>query len=71
MKTEQYTEELKKGGWINFLWLINNIKDNYNITDKQAIDILEQAQSNDYVMQYLWEAIDDLCEQYKYERIDQ
>jgi hypothetical protein len=71
MKTEQYTEELKKGGWVAFLWHVDDIKQNYNVTDEQAIEILQEVQYNDYVVKSVYEAIDDLCEQYEYERIDE
>ena len=70
MKTEQYTEELKKGGWVAFLWHVDDIKQNYNVTDEQAIEILEQVRQNDWLIQYTWYAIDHVCEQYEYERKD-
>ncbi len=55
---EKAKQVLKDAGYqVDNLWHINDVKDNYNCTEEQAIEVLEDALTNDYTQQKIFEAI--------------
>jgi hypothetical protein len=40
------------------LWCVNDVQNNYDCTEDEAQDILDEALGNDATMQQIWNAID-------------
>ena len=64
-------QKLKDNGWVPFLWHVDDVKNNYDVDNEQAIEVLTEAFEKDYVMEAIFSYVDDICEQYEYERIEQ
>jgi hypothetical protein len=47
------------GYFVDNLWSIEDVQGNYDCTDEQAMEVLEGALMNDYVMETIFEVIDD------------
>lgn len=74
MTTQEFNDtiqKLKKSGWVPFLWHVDDVKNNYDVSDDEAIEVLTEAFDKDYVMEAIFSYVDDICEQYEYERIDE
>ena len=55
---EKARQVLQEAGYqTDNLWHINDVKDNYNCTDEQAMEILVQALDNDATMEQIWFSI--------------
>jgi hypothetical protein len=51
-------EELaKKGFFTENLWSVNDVTTDYDCSDEQAQQVLEQALTNPYIMDEIWSAI--------------
>jgi muramoyltetrapeptide carboxypeptidase LdcA involved in peptidoglycan recycling len=56
---EQAKQVLRNAGYqVDNLWHIDDVKQNYNCTDEQAIEVLEGALTDNYTQQMIFEAID-------------
>lgn len=64
-------QKLKDNGWVPFLWHVDDVKNNYDVDNEQAIEVLTEAFDKDYVMEAIFSYVDDICEQYEYERIEE
>ena len=40
------------------LWCVDDVKSKFNCTDDEALEVLEQALTNDATMEQIWFAID-------------
>jgi hypothetical protein len=57
---EKAKQVLKNAGYqVDNLWHIDDVKQNYDCTDEEAMEVLEGALMNDYVMETIFEVIDD------------
>lgn len=64
-------QKLKDNGWVPFLWHVDDVKNNYDVDNEQAIEVLNDALDNSHIIETVFEIIHDICEQYEYERIDE
>jgi hypothetical protein len=56
---EKAKQVLRDAGYfVDNLWHIEDVQQNYNCTDEQAMEVLEGALTNDYSQQQIFEAID-------------
>ena len=59
-KIEQAKQVLREAGYfVDNLWRIEDVQGNYNCTDEQAMEVLEGALFNDYVMETIFGVIDE------------
>lgn len=59
MTIDQAKQVLKDAGfYTDNLWSIEDVKSQYECTDEQAYQVLDEAFNNDRAMEYIWEAID-------------
>jgi hypothetical protein len=57
---EKAKQILRDAGYqVDNLWHIDDVQGNYNCTDEQAMEVLEGALMNDYVMETIFGVIDD------------
>ena len=57
---EKAKQVLRDAGYqVDNLWHIDDVQGNYNCTDEQAMEVLEGALMNDYVMETIFGVIDD------------
>ena len=57
-KIEQAKAILREAGYhVDSLWHINDVKDNYNVTDDEAQEVLSEALNNDGTFDQIWESI--------------
>ncbi len=52
----------KKGYFVENLWHIDDVKQNYECSDEVAMDVLEDALTNEHTMEQVWLAIDDVAD---------
>ncbi len=56
---EKAKQVLRNAGYfVDNLWSIEDVQQNYNCTDEQAMEVLEGALTDDYTQQMIFEAID-------------
>jgi hypothetical protein len=48
----------KEGYYTQFPWHIEDVQQNYNCTDEEAMEVLERVFNNEYVNQQIFESID-------------
>jgi hypothetical protein len=70
MKEIDIEEYLKERGLVAILFHIDEVTSQYKCTDEEAYDLLTEMRFNEYVNEVAYDTIDDLCEQYEYERKD-
>ena len=55
---EQAKQVLKDNGYyVNSLWSVEDVQDNYDCTEEEAQDVLDKALNNDATMEQIWFAI--------------
>ena len=61
LKDDKAARELlrNKGYFVENLWSITDVTENYNCTKEQAYKVLEIALKNEATMEQIWCAIDD------------
>lgn len=52
----------KRGFFVDNLWCVADVKEDYDCTEEQAQQVLEMALTNDSTMQQVWMAIADACD---------
>lgn len=58
-KIKQAKAILKEAGYfVDLLWHINDVKENYDVTDDEAQEVLFRALENEGTFDQLWFAID-------------
>lgn len=64
LKDEKVARELlrKKGYYVDNLWCIGDVIENYDCTPEQAQRVLEIALNNEATMEQIWWAIDDAAD---------
>lgn len=60
----------KKGYFVDNLWHVNDVLDNYNCTEEDAQEVLEMALTNGGTMEQIHIAIEYACEELKIEKKD-
>jgi len=72
LNIKEIQDKLNKNGWVAMLWHVDDVKQNYNVTDEDAIDILKDAlihsKRADRVMEEVFCVIDEICELEEIER---
>ena len=65
---EQAKAILKQHGYfVDNLWSVSDVTDRYECTEEQAYDVLDEALTNECVMEQIWFSIDDACDSLKIE----
>jgi hypothetical protein len=65
---EQAKAILKQHGYfVDNLWSTQDVTDRYECTEEQAYDVLDNALTNEWVMEQIWFSIDDACDSLKIE----
>jgi hypothetical protein len=60
---EKAKQVLRDAGYfVDNLWHIDDVKQNYNCTDEEAMEVLEGALTNEYTQEQIFDAIDDSAE---------
>ena len=60
---EQAKAILKQHGYfVDNLWTVNDVTDRYECTEEQAQEVLDDALTNEWVMEQIWSSIDDTCD---------
>lgn len=60
---EQAKAILKQHGYfVDNLWTVNDVTDRYECTEEQAQEVLDNALTNEWVMEQIWFSIDDTCD---------
>ena len=52
----------KRGYFVENLWSVDDVTENYDCTPEQAQQVLEMALTNEATMEQIWSAIDDACD---------
>ena len=61
-RLQQAIEILRKNGYYTEnLWHIDDVKQNYDITDEQAYEVLDKAMTLDYTTSTIFEVVDEVC----------
>lgn len=69
-KIEEAKAFLKSQGFCsNNLWQIKDVKKNYDCTDEQAFEVLENALNNGGTVESIYEIIDDVCGELKLKKL--
>ena len=70
MSVEQAKEVLKANGYfVDNLWCVDDVKDNYKCSDEDAQEVLDKALTNDATMEQIWFAINMVAEDKGYEKV--
>jgi hypothetical protein len=57
---EKAKQVLRNAGYfVDSLWSIEDVQQNYNCTDEEAMEILESALTNEYTQEQIFDAIDE------------
>ncbi len=64
LKDEKVARELlrKKGYFVDNLWHVDDVLQNYSCSKEVAQDVLEKALMNEATMEQVWLAIDDVAD---------
>lgn len=61
-RLQEAREILRMNGYYtDNLWHIDDVKQNYDITDDQAYEMLDKAMQLDYTTSNIFEIIDEVC----------
>jgi hypothetical protein len=61
---EEAKEFLKQNGYyVDNLWHIDDIQQNYDLSDDDAYDVLGRAMQSEYIMSEIFETIDQVVEE--------
>lgn len=70
MNVEQAKEVLKANGYfVDNLWCVDDVKDNYKCSDEDAQEVLDKALTNDATMEQIWFAIKMVAEDKGFEEV--
>lgn len=59
MTIEQAKEVLRKEGYyVGSLWNISDVQSKYECTDEEAMQVLEDAVDNEWIIGEIWDSID-------------
>ena len=59
---EQAMDALKSlGYYVDNLWHIDDVKQNYDITDEQAYEVIDKAMQLEWTTSTIFEIIDEVC----------
>jgi hypothetical protein len=65
-KIEQAKKTLRDAGYFtDNLWHVDDVKQNYDCDDETALEILDNALTNDATMEQIWFAINFHIDEYK------
>ena len=63
MKIEEAKQVLRDAGFqVENLWSLPDVMDNYDCSEEDAMDLLEQTLTNDHVMETIWESMDIIAD---------
>jgi len=63
MKVEEAKQVLRDAGFqVENLWSLPDVMDNYDCSEEEAMDLLEQTLTNDHVMETIWESMDIIAD---------
>ena len=48
------------------LWHVDDVKQNYDVSDEEALDVLEDTMTSNWVTSQIFEEIDILAEEYRW-----
>ena len=58
---EQAMQVLKDAGYyVDSLWHINDVKNDFKVSDEEAYEILNEALTHEYIIQETWRVINDI-----------
>ena len=66
---KQYLES--QGFFTANLWHTDDVCQNYDVNQDQALDIIEDAMTSDWMISHIFEAIDIIAEENGYKRKDE
>jgi hypothetical protein len=58
-----------KGYFVENLWCVDDVMQNYECNRGKAYEVLEKAMTNEATMQQIWLAIDDVCDYLEIKKI--
>ena len=69
---EQAKQVLRDNGYyVDNLWSVQAVRDNYNCTDDEAQEVLDGALQNNATMEQIWYAIDYHAEEQGLTKVEQ
>lgn len=69
---EQAKQVLRDNGYyVDNLWSVQDVRDNYNCTDDEAQEVLDGALQNNATMEQIWYAIDYHAEEQGLTKVEQ
>lgn len=69
---EQAKQVLRDNGYyVDNLWSVQDVRDNYNCTDEEAQEVLDGALQNNATMEQIWYAIDYHAEEIGLTKVEQ
>ena len=69
---EQAKQVLRDNGYyVNNLWCVEDVQDNYDCTEKEAQDVLNEALNNETTMEQIWFAINFHAEEQGLNKIEE
>lgn len=63
-------QQIEDKGYVPMLWHVDDVKNTYNVTDDEAIMILEEVLDSERIMEEIFMAIDDRCQTYEFEEVE-
>lgn len=72
LKDEKVARALlrKKGYFVENLWHIDDVKQNWQCSDEVAYEVLDRALMNDATMEHIFFTIHDTCEDMQLKQVD-
>ena len=71
LTNEQLKNELtRRGYYTGNLWHIDDVKGRFEATDDQAQDVLDDALQGSWIIEQIFECIDDCATDYKLNKIE-
>lgn len=63
MKVEEARQVLKDAGFqVANLWSLQDVMDNYECSEEEAMNLLEQTLTNDHVIESIWASMDIIAD---------
>lgn len=70
MTVQQAKQVLRDAGYfVDNLWCVDDVKENYKCSDEDAQEVLDKALTNDATMEQIWFAIKMVAEDKGFEQI--
>lgn len=60
----------KKGYFVENLWSVDDVKQNWQCSDEVAYEVLDRALMNDATMEHIFFTIDDTCNDMELKQVD-